>query len=506
VSGIDTAVDPREPAPWNAAAPPRRPVVFGIAFATLLALLVIRNRALFTVVVDESGDPAANSIITAQAKHFALLVGNYSRLGFSHPGPGFFYVQAFGEWLFHDRLRIVPAPWNGQVLGVLVLNAALLAATMTVLAGWLRSWPATALAGAAALGFLARHGQAASVMWPPFMYVLPFLLLLVAAASVAAGRTADLWALALAAGLLVHGHAQFLLFVPVITAAALVALVARRRAGVWQRPRDWLVGLAVAAVFALPMVVNLALHWPGEFPKYLGYGSSEQAGGHPVAAATGYVAQFWPGGPLCVVVGVVLLAAVAIATRRREAGAFVTTGAAFVGLGLVMMTGYAATGIDDLGQRYVGYFSWAIPLLLGALVAGCAGGLLPGRLARPVAVAGLAVALVAALAAPTLVTTREPLPGAPLAVAALADRANGRPVVLALEGDTWPQMVGLLVAGQRRGVRICVDVSWRFMVTDQYVCTARERASGMAVTLVAARSAAPGRAVIAPVGSALLTA
>src|SRR6266536_2654221 len=189
VNGIDTAVDPREPAPWNAAAPPRRPVIFGIAFATLLALLVVRNRALFTIVVDESGDPAANSIITAQAKHFALLVGNYSRLGFSHPGPGFFYVQAFGEWLFHDRFRIVPAPWNGQVLGVLVLNAALLAATMTVLAGWLRSWPATALAGAAALGFLARHGQAASVMWPPFMYVLPFLLLLVAAASVAAGRT-----------------------------------------------------------------------------------------------------------------------------------------------------------------------------------------------------------------------------------------------------------------------------------------------------------------------------
>jgi hypothetical protein len=56
--------------------------------------------------------------------------------------------------------------------------------------------------------------------------VAPFLLLLTTGASVAAGRLAHLPALTLAAGLLIHGHARFLFFVPVAADAAL--LLARR--------------------------------------------------------------------------------------------------------------------------------------------------------------------------------------------------------------------------------------------------------------------------------------
>ncbi len=50
--------------------------VFGVAFAALLALLLVRDPAVFTLHVAERGDAAANSIIIEQAKHFHLLVGN----------------------------------------------------------------------------------------------------------------------------------------------------------------------------------------------------------------------------------------------------------------------------------------------------------------------------------------------------------------------------------------------------------------------------------------------
>src|SRR5688572_15737110 len=101
--------------------------VWSAVFAAVFGMLLARNRFLFSTPIHELGDSGANSIIVNQAKHFSLLVGNYSRLGFSHPGPGFIYVQAAGEWLFHDVLALVPTPWNGQLIALYALNSAMLA-------------------------------------------------------------------------------------------------------------------------------------------------------------------------------------------------------------------------------------------------------------------------------------------------------------------------------------------------------------------------------------------
>jgi hypothetical protein len=44
--------------------------------------------------VYEDFDAGANSILIQQAMRFTLLIGNYSREGFNHPGPAYMYVQA----------------------------------------------------------------------------------------------------------------------------------------------------------------------------------------------------------------------------------------------------------------------------------------------------------------------------------------------------------------------------------------------------------------------------
>ncbi|MEJ3747643.1 hypothetical protein WEI85_30675 [Actinomycetes bacterium KLBMP 9797] len=448
---------------------------FGVAAVSMLALLLARNARVFTAAVHERGDFAANSIITTDAKHFELLVGNYSRIGFSHPGPAFFYVQAFGEWLFHDLLHAVPAPWNGQWLALLVLNAALLGLTLAVVHSWSRSWRTTALCGAAALTFFAVQPGLLASAWMPYLYVAPFLLLLTAAASVAAGRAAHLPVLALAGGLLVHGHAGFLFFVPPVVGLALVAMWRR---GTRPTRREWGAAGAVAAVFALPMVLNLVLHWPGEFPRYFGYGG--RRGLHGPGEVAGYLLRFWAERPaLAVPLFVALFGGVALLRRRDR---FLAAGLAAAVVGTLLFAGYAMRGIDHLDQLYVGHFSRAIPLLLLLLLVL---GLASQRRPHPFLVLALLVgALGVAGRSPSLTSNPEHLPELPRVMDVLRGQTGGRPVVVDLDHAAWPALTALVAHGERAGQRVCArDPKWRFLVTAQFVCTAHDEADGVPVHL-----------------------
>ncbi len=470
---------------------PRWPVVFGASFVALATLLLVRNSVLFSLEINDGGDSASNSILALRAKHFDLLVGNYSRVGFHHPGPAFLYVHAFGEWLFHDVLGIVPSPWNGQMVAVLVLNALLVAITLTLLSQWLRSWPATVLAGAAMLGYFACYGDMIARTWMPLLYTAPFLLLLVAAASVAAGRVGHLWAVAFAGGLLVHGHAEFLSIAPAIATTAIAILVYRRRRD--GRPafgRDdrgaLLLMLGVIGVFAFPIVLDLVLHWPGEFGKYLSYGASKRDGHSPVSTL-GYVLVFWPGGypVLRPVAAVALFAAAIWLTRRLPDGprrSLLRTLTALVGLGTALFAAYAQFGIDHLSEIYVGLFSRVLPLLLTVVVVLSLGEAVSAAWRGRAAVAALVVAVAAASVTPTLITPHyDDVANLPRALELLADRAAGRPIVLELAGDlkAWPEMAGLLAAGKRTGRRVCAsDPSWELVATAELVCTADEVQTG----------------------------
>src|SRR6185437_13578817 len=58
-------------------------------FGVMLGILLARNAWLFSVPAYEDADMGAYSIQVEQARRFALLVGNYSREKFNHPGPAF---------------------------------------------------------------------------------------------------------------------------------------------------------------------------------------------------------------------------------------------------------------------------------------------------------------------------------------------------------------------------------------------------------------------------------
>jgi hypothetical protein len=282
----------------------------------MLAVLLARNAFLFSAPEYEDADMGANSILIEQARRFTLLVGNYSREGFSHPGPAFLYVESWGESVFWALLHVVPTAWNGQLIGLYLLNAGFASCVVAVVYGWTRSARGALAAGAALAVLGALHPAVFNSDWMPDVYVPAFLAFVVSLASVSAGRSADAWIAALSGWFLVHGHAAFLFLVPAMAAAPLAMRTGLRvRSAVKSRrlPEDgkgergrraflrdvpaarrvWAPVAVISAVFALPLILQVAIIGPANFEAYVAYQSGGTASRHTAAQVAAYALWFW---------------------------------------------------------------------------------------------------------------------------------------------------------------------------------------------------------------------
>lgn len=488
----------------------RRPWwVWGAPFAALFLVLLARNAFLFSTRLYEQGDSGANSILIEQALHFRLLIGNYSREGFNHPGPAYMYVQALGQGLGYDLLRIVPTPWNGQLLAVFALDSAFAALAVAIVYGWTRSLHGAAAAFVVVLGFAALHPAVFNSGWMPYLYVLPFFVFLLAAGSVAARQARDVLVLALSGWLLIHGHVCFLFFVPVLTvAAAAIALWPDRHhplAAICSIIRDhrraWVPAVLISAVFVFPMVLNLILHWPGDFGKYFAYGRSGKAGGHSAVKIVRYALWFWGPGAwgwvaLAVLAG--LAVTVTIALVRGPLRGFLLALIAITAVASLAFAVYTAAGIDDLNQYYIGYFYWSVPFALLLVIAVGLVQALPARVGTALGLAGAAAALVAVGVLAGLRTDiHDNDPQLPHAVATLAARSHGRPIVIKALGTAWVETPGFLMQAARTGVRTCVDQPAKsYLVTSQFICTASDLATGARYEFLGSRPPRGARVIV----------
>jgi hypothetical protein len=498
----------------------------------MLTVLLARNAFLFSRAEYEDADMAANSILIEQARRFTLLVGNYSREGFNHPGPAFLYVESWGESLFYDALHVAATPWNGQLIGLYLLNAGFAACLAAVVYGWTRSVHGVLAAGAvlALFGFL--HPAVFNSDWMPYVYVPAFLTFLVSLASVSAGRSADAWIATLSGWFLIHGHAAFLFMVPAMVAVPVavrawpalrsaVRSAVRRRAAVGSgaavesraalggrpdrgpRParrvrwRVWLPVAVISAAFALPLILQVALLGPGNFRAYLAYQSSGSAGGHSPAEVAAYLLWFWWPHANAWAAPLILVLTAGLLTWRLPAGPVRRFCCALLlldALSVVAVTGYVAVSVDSINQYYICYFSWANPVVLLLVIATAAAELIAaagrGRALAVTAVAAMAAWWVFAAAPATQLTTvyvdpENPRAGdstdalLPVGVAAMRVQAAGRTIVLTFAHNAWPTVTGILVQAERTGVRACVaDPHWKFMLTSQFICTPAQLAGG----------------------------
>ena len=477
----------------------RRPWwIWIVPSVALFIVLVAQNAFLFSTKMYEQGDSAADSILIQQAMRFRLLVGHYSREGFNHPGPAYLYIQAFGQWLAHDVLGIVPTPWNGQFLAVFAFNSAMAAIAVAIVYGWTNSLRAAAATFAVVCALISLRTLVPVSGWPPNMFVLTYLVFMLSVASVASGHARDLWVLALSGWLLIHGYAPFLFFVPltVVVAAAIALWPDRRhplvaiRASISARRRAWLPVAVISAVFLFPIVLNLILHWPGQFGKYIDYSKSGQAGGHTPQQVWSFFIWYWGPGPVTITLLVACAVIAPFVTRRLPPGPLrrclnrLLVVAAVTTLTFLL---YAFTAADYLSNHYIGYFYWAVPFVPLLVILVSLAQAFQQRVATVLALltaAGMLAVLSFVVVLRTDVHDNDTMLSQ--AVASLAARSHGKELVLDVEGPAWPQTLGFLLQAERTGVRVCVtdSASIYLVVTEEFTCTSQEEATGARYAIV----------------------
>ena len=251
-----------------------------IAGVVFTGLLLKVNHRLFTVPINEYSDYAANAIQIEDAKHFRDLLGNYSRWGFHHPGPAFFYILALGEGLLYDWLRVAPAPMNAQLITIILLNSTFLFLTIYIFAQYCRSrvFIPAAMALTVYFVYVINHtiaGSALVSVWMPYVLLFCFVLFVTASASVASGNSKHLPILALAGLMLLHGHVTQPLFVGPLVVVALAGLWFSDRGRVSLRQfiganrTALVVSIALVVIFAIPILLDVVLHRPNNIQDIL---------------------------------------------------------------------------------------------------------------------------------------------------------------------------------------------------------------------------------------------
>lgn len=461
-----------------------RDLVGPVAGAAWFVVAVVANRHLLAARIFEDGDFAANSILIDKALDGRLLVGNYSRVGFHHPGPAILDAQAFGQALFHRILRVVHTPFNGHFLGILILNAVCIGAGAAIVRRRMGSTTAALALPAVAFVINGWEPWALTSTWMPHTYIAPFLLLCIAGASVLTGSIHDLRYLAVAGGLLVHGHVSFVMFVGVTVLLAVSSGIVLRRRGVRVEvhPRPWVPwawAAAVIAVFASPVVLNLILHWPGELERYAAY-TGDRQGFRPRTAGDvmRFLVEYWTRDGA---VGVGLLAVAAVAAAVTAGRVVKRWRLPLVGIAVVVLLEaalvliYAQRGVDNLDEPYIGLFALSGPFLV--LWSGCVALLglverLPALLWRR----SLGVVLLTAVGALSVSTATLANPYRGFRAPEVVKKVGPGAVRLDFSTQGWPVALGLVEQLRRRGRDVCVvNRSWEFLVTDELICDRRSR-------------------------------
>jgi hypothetical protein len=444
------------------------------------------------------GDQGAIQLATDRAGRFSQMVGPYSRFGWSHPGPLWFYLLVGPYRLFGGTGRGLAAA-TVVVTGVAALGVVGVVARLGGAAAG-RWAAAVVVAELAALG-----PATVAEVWNPAAIIVPTALFLVFCAGLAVGRW---WMLAGAVGagsFLMQTDVSTGLVVAVVGLAALVSAAVRSRPARAGRAVGLGVGVAtgLAVVVWLPALVQQLTGSPGNLSRVVRFFRSGPGSGtglathHPFGPAARSVAgALWPplrgrlgAGPpgpaatALILLGALARAAVAVAAGTRRGRHL---GAALGGAGGLAVVVGVVSATRATGPLYAYLTEWlsgAGAVIVLGLVLALTGerGQRSGERRR--VVEGRRAATAAVLAASALVALAAVLRPTPPAGGAQADalfaavlptlpppgtNRAGPPVEVAVATpDRWPWAAGLLVDLGHHGYRPVAQAGWLFLFGSQ---------------------------------------
>jgi hypothetical protein len=490
-----------------------------VPFATLGAAVAIHGGP-----AHQTADNALIVIAARDALHFHQLVGPYSRYGWHHSGPSYFYLLALPVWALGGG--------TGSELGVVAIG--LLSSVAVVVLAHRLGGGRTPLWAAAALCAVFAGPPAATWRnpWNPYVVVFPMAAVLVAAAGAALGDRWS-WVVAVVAGsFVIQTHIGTL---PVVTVALILAGAMRLASYLRQRVADRSQGLpelgaqfrGVASAMAILMGALVALWLPTLIDQWGGTGNLSHlvrffTTAHPqhtwhdawrtattmVALTTfGAHAQFHDGLPPLhpLAISLTFVAATAatgiVGWRRHRPFCLTLAAMAFVA---ALVSTLAITRVVGYPYKYL--VLWVsvlpVPLIVGAGHAldwsvGPMSGLrsdasrqsaVSAHTVRRAGIAGLIVlGLVVPLGLEVTATLRA-LHATPLArdndpdiaklwqlASQVLDRRLGPVRIEIVAAQRWPAAAGLVLDSERHGIPVRVEQNWTFMFGQSRQTNFRER-------------------------------
>jgi hypothetical protein len=327
-----------------------------------------------------SGDYAGLELATRYVPSGRTLLGPYSRFGFSHPGPLYFYVLA-------PVYALCGSTSTGLFAGACTVNTV---SVMTIV-GAVRLATTRVHAVAVALvilGWLGAFGDVCAMPWNPLVVVLPLTAFLVLATLVTNGAWRAIPFAVLAGAFAAETHLSTVPAIVGITVATCAIVLVRVRHG---HPMgrtgkvQAIAGLAVLGLALAPPLLEELITPNGNITKLARFFAARREPMRPLSAALldWASAAAWlpdrlssgtvmnelypevmrsdpPQGHLTVIAGrwlavlvVLSAAAIALAWRRRDA-----TSGSFLGLGVVMsvLSAFALRAI--VGVNYIYLLFW----------------------------------------------------------------------------------------------------------------------------------------------------
>ncbi|MEB0122545.1 hypothetical protein QN391_17865 [Pseudomonas sp. CCI1.2] len=497
--------------------------MFFIFLATVIFLLMA-DITTIKLATYESGDFAANSLLIQEAKSFSLWVGNYSRVGFNHPGPAILYVLAIGELLFHDWLHIVQYPFAGQLIAVAFYNAFWIVLLLSAFNRLCASRTAAVATLSVFLLTLALMDyEFFNGIWMPNLYLFPFAVMLVSIARLTDGKVDSLQALALSSGFLINGHVSFVALLGIILIFTVIANYVLLRqskptgrvivspAFLTANKRPLVLAGLTLFVFFIPLIIKTITDFPGPVMQYAAFGDGHEP--NPLSAAVEFITYYWGGGAFAAIALVVACALFFLSSRLpQDLRSSVKAGTAALVAATFSLLFYARYGIDFLDQRYIGYFYYSVPALAAAYIAL----LLTHWIgSRPRVLLGASLAALIA----TFVIIDKPVgydyfyryTGVADAYEQLNAIRTDSPLVLNLSdgpawGQIWTSTLALQVYADRKNFPLfCINKNWHLSNTKAYRCSPEEVRKGKQLSVTAENQYPNEKATLTSLGVSFYT-
>ena len=339
----------------------------------IIIVLLASNWTVINATNYEISDYAANSLLIQDAKSLSLLTGNYSRIGFNHPGPAILYILAFGELALYDWLNIVKSPFSGQLVAVAFYNGFWIFLIFRLINKVTKSIAATALATSIFLLATALFNyQFFMGIWFPYLYYFPFVILIISASRLINGNVDSLQSLALSSGFLINGHVSFVAIIGIILLIALafnffIFRIGNHNKLLLSRPffiehkKPIFAFSGIIFLFLVPLLLETIIHFPGPIASYAAFSGGHKA--NTSLEAIKFLSVYWGGiVPLLMGGGIISL----IYCTKFESSEFtenIKSILVIIFSATIALFFYAKYGIDFLEQTYIGFFYYSVPAL-----------------------------------------------------------------------------------------------------------------------------------------------